>query len=499
MPTEFSDALYPVNPDFLENVQAEAEYQVRRLNHHPSLVVWVGNNEVEIILGLIHRLFPSQEPAYTATYEKLFLDVILHAVFSNTRSISYSPSSITNGYLSFNISSPTPIVERYFNITPGTISGSTDYYNYDATQAFNNSAYPVGRFAAEFGFHSMPSLQSWEQVLSPEERYFNSSVIVSRNHHYMADLSDLSEIMNGGTNQTERSLGGMGQMTIAAEQYYPVPPKNTTSAKDFASWIYTTQVFQADFYRNQISFYRIGSGRPERTMGSLYWQLNDMWQTPSWAGLEHDGRWKMMHYIAKDVYKAVIVAPQYNQSTGDLEVWAVSDLWSAVSGYATITWYDWTGKALLTSWSNVEIGAINATKVFDLNVYDLGLDLSNSIAKCSVEVLGVPWYPKSSKSATYKHETWFHAKPLVNHVLKDPMLSVSHDFISNSFIVQANGGVAAWVWLDHPAGVSGNFEENGFWLLPKRPKRVGFKVKNDTTGGNWVKSVTARSLWDNTQ
>jgi beta-mannosidase len=173
----------PVDDTFLSNVQAEAEYQVRRINHHPSLAVWVGNNELELGLQIIGQVSQTVEEAVQVAYEKLFLDVLLHAVFENTRSISYSPSSITNGYLSFNISSPTPMVERYFNITPGTVSGNTDYYNYDATQAFNSSAYPVGRFATEFGFHSMPSLQSWEQVLPPSDLSFNSSVILSRNHH----------------------------------------------------------------------------------------------------------------------------------------------------------------------------------------------------------------------------------------------------------------------------------------------------------------------------
>jgi len=31
---EFGDALYPVNEEFLENVAAEANYNVRRVNHH---------------------------------------------------------------------------------------------------------------------------------------------------------------------------------------------------------------------------------------------------------------------------------------------------------------------------------------------------------------------------------------------------------------------------------------------------------------------------------
>ncbi len=35
-----------------------------------------------------------------------------------------------------------------------------DYYDYDFPVAFKNTPYPVGRFANEFGYHSMPSLQS---------------------------------------------------------------------------------------------------------------------------------------------------------------------------------------------------------------------------------------------------------------------------------------------------------------------------------------------------
>ncbi|KAK5153536.1 hypothetical protein LTR04_006197, partial [Oleoguttula sp. CCFEE 6159] len=31
---EFGDALYPVNPEFLDNVREEAEYNARRVNYH---------------------------------------------------------------------------------------------------------------------------------------------------------------------------------------------------------------------------------------------------------------------------------------------------------------------------------------------------------------------------------------------------------------------------------------------------------------------------------
>ena len=496
-PAAFADSLPPVDPEFLSNVQAEAEYQVRRLNHHPSIAVWVGNNELELNIQLVQEIYPSEAAGFQSGYQTMFVDVLLHTVFDNTRSISYSPSSVTHGYISFNISSSTPMVERYFNSTPGTITGNTDYYNYDPTQVFNNSAYPIGRFATEFGYDSMPSFQSWEQVLPPDQRYFNSSVILSRNHNY---VQTAATVLNPDKNQTQESLSGMGTIAITAQAFYPVPPTNTKSLKDFASWIYTTQVFQADYYKNQISFYRIGSGLPQRTLGSLYWVLNEMWQTPSKAGLEYDGRWKMVHYIVKNTYEPVIIAPQFDQSTGCLEVWTVSDLWNAVTGTATITWYDWAGKVLITSTSDVHIRAINATIAFELNVHDKGLDLSNAIAKLSVKAQeAAPSSSNTSKITIYTHETWFHAEPLSKHTIPNPKLSINYNGASNSFVVRASGGVAAWVWLDHPAGVSGNFDNNGFWLLPEQAEIVKFKVKNDTTGGSWINSVTVRSLWDNTQ
>ncbi|KIN01169.1 hypothetical protein OIDMADRAFT_54305 [Oidiodendron maius Zn] len=91
----------------------------------------------------------------------------------------------------------------------------------------------------------------------------------------------------------------------------------------------------------------------------------------------------MVHHVAKDVYEPVTIATQFDQTTGDLEVWAVSDLWESVSGHATITWYDWTRKVLLISKSNVNVGAVNATRAFERNVRGFGLNLSNVIAECA--------------------------------------------------------------------------------------------------------------------
>ena len=60
----------------------------------------------------------------------------------------------------------------------------------------------------------MPSLQTWQEAVSPEDLYFNSTVIELRNHHYPPGGLNISNFPN--------TTKGMGEMTIAAERWYPV-------------------------------------------------------------------------------------------------------------------------------------------------------------------------------------------------------------------------------------------------------------------------------------
>lgn len=123
---EFGDSLYPVDQAFLDNVAEEAIYNVRRVNHHPSLAYWAGGNELENLeLANIYSEFPDQFEYYKDQYETLFLDLLVPIVFGNTKSISYSPSSSGNGYLELNFSLAEPIIERYYNTTPGSYYGDT--------------------------------------------------------------------------------------------------------------------------------------------------------------------------------------------------------------------------------------------------------------------------------------------------------------------------------------------------------------------------------------
>ncbi|KAI0888049.1 glycoside hydrolase family 2 protein [Annulohypoxylon maeteangense] len=497
---QFGDALYPVDPDFLENCRLEAVYQVRRVNHHPSLALWAGGNELE---SLELALLPPNTPTYyryQQEYETLFLRTLLPAVYGNSRSISYTPSSTSNGYLSLNFSNSIPMTERYNNATPGEIYGNSDHYNYYSYFAFDISTYPIGRFANEFGFHSMPSIQSWRQAVPEEDLSFNSSTVVLRNHHYPAGGLSTSNFANASK--------GMAEMTIAVQRYYPAPSKVDPIA-NFSAWIHTTQIFQADFYKNQIQFYRIGSGRPEHQLGSLYWQLEDIWQAPTWAGIEYDGRWKALHSVAKDIYQNVIIAPLWNLTSGILEVYAVSDLWDEVQGTASLGWVSWDGAVVDVSNETKEVdftvGELNATLLATININELkesaAINASEVVFVANLTATGTP--PNSEATRTYTHTNWWTPTPLASAALVDPGLTVEHDGSADEFMVRAEKGTSIWTWVsldgDDADDVIVAFEENGFLLKKGEEKRIKRNVMKDSGERvEWESRVSAKSIWENT-
>lgn len=59
------------------------------------------------------------------------------------------------------------------------------------------------------------------------------------------------------------------------------------------------QVMQAECVKTQTEFYRRSQseivGGKGRTMGALYWQLNDVWQAPSWSSIGDSNAHSTLH------------------------------------------------------------------------------------------------------------------------------------------------------------------------------------------------------------
>ncbi|KAF7977186.1 hypothetical protein HWV62_45140 [Athelia sp. TMB] len=143
----------------------------------------------------------------------------------------------------------------------------------------------------------------------------------------------------------------------------------------------------------------------------------------------------------------------------------------------------WPSYPMLT----VTVGKVNSTKVFEFNTNNISFALTDAIAILSVTAKG--------GGKTYTHTHRFVAQslatPAVVANIPNPHITVMH--VGNTFTVQSKA-LAAFVWLEHPAGVSGYFSDNGFWMLPGQ-RTVIFTVQNDTTSGKWASGVHVSSLW----
>lgn len=223
---------------------------------------------------------------------------------------------------------------------------------------------------------------------------------------------------------------------------------------------------------------------------------------PAWAGIEYNGRWKVLHHIATDIYKNVIISPFHNLTTGDLEVWVTSDLWSQTKGTATISWYTWTGDLLdISTPSKIDftIGAINSTQILKTNTFEILGDFNVKDVVMHLSLTSTGYRPNNDTLKTFTHEQFLAPVPLSTAHLVDPGLKISYDGDKGTWTVESTKGIAAWVWLDYPSGLVGHFEDNGFWLLPGVKKEIGFIMKS---GGciddEWKEDVKVESLWDMT-
>ena len=123
----FACAMYPVNSEFLENVRAETEHQVKRLMHHPCIVLWSGNNENEEALVTGWYAPTKKNPfLYAVDYHRLYHETIMSTVHALDKTRAFISSSPYNGVIAMD-----PFSERYVADNGNNDAyGDVHYYNY---------------------------------------------------------------------------------------------------------------------------------------------------------------------------------------------------------------------------------------------------------------------------------------------------------------------------------------------------------------------------------
>ncbi|KAK7051780.1 glycoside hydrolase family 2 protein [Favolaschia claudopus] len=480
----FSDALYPLNDFLLESVEPEIRQNVRRLNRHPSNIQWSAGNEIELIVLLVNATFQVEggTQIFVVQYVALFQDLLYNIATSETHSVPYTDCSATRGVLSLD-----PYTLRLFNGTEGELYGNSERYNYSAEYAFDYSTFPVSRFV------SMPSFYGWEEVLeSPDDFSFNSTVVVSRDHH---------DPPGNLTWPNPNGVHGQIQMTEAVEMWLPTP-STSDSNQTFAQWCWSTQIFQSMTTTSQIAWFRRGAGQGENNLGAVVWQLNDIWQGISWSAIEYSGRWKVMQYGLTTAYSPVTIYPFWTASNETLEVIVTSDRWDSVSGSAQLTWYDWSGKMLNTSTHAFTVPTLNNSLIFSAS----GLNSILPVGQKATDVWMLLNVTAEVDGNTITNEQYFTPASLADATLVDPKVQVNATK-DLTFTLSALEGVAPWTWLDHPSGTVGMFVDgatglpsNGFYLIPGIDRTLKFILNTDLSTNTRPDPAdfVLRSLWNNT-
>ncbi len=261
----YACASYELDDAFEANITQETIENVRRIRHHACLGLWCGNNEIETQIEFWKT---SEKQKYD--YIKLYEYIIPKIVKEEDPNAFYWPSSPSSGGNFENSWSEDQGDMHYWDVWHGN-KPFTEYRKFHF------------RYLSEFGFQSFPSLKTVESFTLPEDRNIFSRVMEMH--------------------QRNRAANGKILNYLSATYLYP---------KDFDHLLYASQLLQADAIRYGVEHFRRYRGR---CMGTVVWQLNDIWPVASWASIDYYGRWKALHYAEKKMFAPVMISCE---ETGEL-------------------------------------------------------------------------------------------------------------------------------------------------------------------------------------
>ncbi|XP_029982168.1 beta-mannosidase [Sphaeramia orbicularis] len=462
----FACAMYPTEADFIQTVRSEVIQQVQRLKSHPSIIIWSGNNENEAALATNWFDIPeSHRATYVKDYVTLYVENIRALVQQEDPSRPFLVSSPTNGAES----------EREGWVASNPYDphfGDTHFYSYE-DDCWDWSTFPRTRFASEFGFQSWPSFSTLKTVSVDDDWSYDSNFSSHRQHHEH----------------------GNQQMLRQAALHFHLP-NSTDALKRFTHTLYMTQVMQAQCVKAQTEFYRrsqteIIDGKG-RTMGALYWQLNDIWPAPSWSSIEFGGKWKMLHYFAQDFFAAVL--PVGFEDDGTLLIYAVSDLSPDLTLRAVVSVHSWSGlDPVCTLRSDLVLVPGGSAVVV------LKQEVAALLAGCGrcTRLSCLLTFHLEDGTGVQRGPSNYHflCSPKDAEGLRKANITAKVQEDESGFSVTLRSdAVAPFVWLD-VGNIAGRFSSNGF-LMVSADRTVGFTPWRPTSVSQLSTSLSVTSLRD---
>jgi len=412
---------------FRASVVHEARDQVRRLRNHPSVVLWCGNNEEEIAWKYwghgkdLKKADPAFADKVWKGYVQLFGGDLRQVVAEEGGGIGYWSSS------------PGDDLAEVAN-TPA--SGDMHYW-----EVWGNPAHPVTkyleitpRFMSEFGLQAWPVQRTVDAFASRAEQGIDTPVIEAH----------------------QKFLAGKGN-----ERLMKYVKDEFGEPADFGRFIYLSQVMQAEGIELAALHHR--ASRPF-TMGSLYWQLNDVWPGASWSSVDWFGRWKALQFHARRFFAPVAVSA-LRDAAGKTSITLLNDRTRAVRGELRLRVMTLDGAVLRDERKPVELAPLSATRVSEHLDADL-LGRADPAATVAVFELRAESEPASRRVVYFKA-----AKDMD---WREPGLQAHWRRDGSGYVLELQAAtLARGVWID--AGEA-EVSDNALTLLPG--ERVSLRVSS---------------------
>lgn len=278
-------ALYPQDEALADALKTEAETIVRLLRHHPSIVLWAGDNECDssTVWGGENR-----DPNNNILTRKIIPEAIRNLDYTRP----YLPSSPYMDEEAFRTKKPT---------SEDHLWGPRDYFKGDY---YRNT---VCHFASETGYHGCPSPESLAKYIPAD--------------HLWPCLGDRYWLCHAACMVADHSDPYSYRIQLMWNQVETLFGKNGKATADLENFSRASQISQAEAKKYFIERFRISKWR--RT-GIIWWNLIDGWPQISDAVVDYYGDKKLAYdYIKRSQKPFCLMFDE--PKDGTLCLYAVND------------------------------------------------------------------------------------------------------------------------------------------------------------------------------
>lgn len=416
----FACSSYPHDPLFVGRVEAEAEYNIKRLRGHASLAMWCGNNEIYEAMRYwgwqrkySAEAFAEMERGYNVLFRELLAQMVER--LDGTRFYMHS----------------SPYEANWGRPNSWKTGDSHNWGTWHGRKPFESFDTDVPRFMSEYGFQAFPEMKTIRTFAEEKDFELESPVM---NAHQKADI---------GNALIKKTMG----------LYYKVPEK-------FEDLVYVGLVLQGQGIRHGIEAHR--RNRPY-CMGSLFWQLNDSWPVVSWSSIDYYGNWKALMYQSKRAFAPILI--NAIKEGDDLCVYLVSDELQDHDGVRLdVELMDFDGKAH-GKWTQSGMLAANSSVLF------MKKRAGELQGKLSAATSLLHFTLKTKNGATLADDVFYFAYPK-DQKLSEANIETSVRRRGDAIVMTLKTDkLARDIFVEVPVqGV--RFTDNFFDLLPGQRKKI---------------------------